>query len=156
MAKSSRRPRAKPGPVDPLARIRRIYLGIIALIALAGLADATYLTAAHMSGLNSICGDSQGCSQVLGSAYASFRGIPTAAFGAGAYFAVFSAATLALFGYRWARSFVVAMVVAMFAVTGWFLYLQAAVLHAFCPFCLLSAGFVFGMAGLLLAYPPHR
>lgn len=155
MAKSMRRQRLATEPRS-LERLRTVYLAIIAVIALAGLSDATYLTAAHLSGLNSVCGESQGCSQVLGSAYASFRGIPTAAFGAIAYFVVFSAATLALFGYRWARYVLVVMVAMMFVATGWFVYLQAAVLHAFCPFCLLSAAFVCCLAGLLLAYPPHR
>lgn len=141
---------------ERLARIRTIFLWIIACVALAGLADATYLTAAHLSGVTSLCGESLGCSEVLGSAYASFRGVPTAAFGMLGYFVAFSAAILALFGYRWARGFLIAVVAIMFAATLWFLYLQAAVLHAFCPFCLLSAAFTFCMAGLVLASPPLR
>lgn len=138
---------------EPLARIRTIFLFLIGFLSLAGVADATYLTAAHLSGLNSLCGDSLGCSQVLGSRYAAIAGIPTAAFGMLGYFLVFSATTLALFGYRGAIWLLNGVVAVMFVGTLWFLYLQAGVLHAFCPFCLLSAGLVFGIAGLLLANP---
>lgn len=139
---------------DGLSRIRLIFYVIAALIALSGLSDATYLTVAHLAGDNSVCGPSQGCAVVLGSAYASIAGIPTAAFGVVGYFTAFSAATLAAFGYRRARTFLIIVVVAMLAATLWLLYLQAFVLHAFCPFCLLSAAFTFCLAGLTLATPP--
>ena len=41
----------------------------------------------------------------------------------------------------------------MFIASLYFLYLQAFVLHAFCPFCLFSAAMTFLLAGLLLAFP---
>ena len=130
-----------------------IFFIIIAVFALAGLADATYLTISHLAGDDSVCGASQPCSIVLGSKYAVTAGIPTAAFGGLAYFAAFSAATLAAFGYARARTFLILIVAVMFAVTLWFLYLQAFVLHAFCPFCLFSAAVTFCLAGLTLALP---
>ena len=135
-------------------RARLIFLIIIAVIALAGLADATYLTVSHLAGDNSVCGASQSCSVVLGSKYAVVAGIPTAAFGVIAYFSVFSGATLAAFGYSRARTFISWTVAAMFVATLWFLYLQAFVLHAFCPFCLFSAAVTFCLAGLTLGSPP--
>ena len=141
---------------DGLERIRLVLNIIIAVIALVGLADATYLTVAHLAGVDSVCGASAPCSVVLGSRYAAVAGIPTAAFGAIAYFAVFSAATLAGFGYTRARVFLMAIVAVMLAATMWFLYLQAFVLHAFCPFCLLSAAVTFCLAGLVLGSPPRR
>ena len=150
------KPKTPKNQTDRLSRIRTIFFWIIACVALAGLVDATYLTAAHLSGVTALCGESLGCSEVLGSAYASFRGIPTAAFGMLGYFVAFSAAILILFGYGWARRFLMIVVALMFIATLWFLYLQAAVLHAFCPFCLLSAAFTFCMAGLVLAAPPAR
>jgi uncharacterized membrane protein len=139
---------------DRLGRIRVILLIVTALIALAGLADATYLTVSHLAGDDSVCGASHGCSTVLGSKYAVIAGIPTAAFGVLAYFGVFSAATLAAFGYVSARKFLTWIVTAMFIATLWFLYLQAFVLHAFCPFCLFSAAVTFCIAGLTLGTPP--
>ena len=139
---------------DRLGRIRIILLVVIAVIALAGLADATYLTVSHMAGDDSVCGASQPCSVVLGSKYAVIAGMPTAGFGVLAYFSVFSAAILAAFGYERARTFLTWLVIAMFVATLWFLYLQAFVLHAFCPFCLFSAAVTFCIAGLTLAGPP--
>ena len=62
-----------------------------------------------------------------------------AALGLGAYFGVFSLATLGAFGRPWARPFFLCLVGVMLCVTCWLLYLQAFVLHAFCDFCLLSA-----------------
>ncbi len=65
--------------------------------------------------------------------------VPLAGLGAAAYFAVFSLATLAAFDRAWARPLFFCLVATMLGVTGWLLYLQAFVLHAFCDFCLLSA-----------------
>src|SRR5262245_6532456 len=78
---------------------------IVAVVALLGLADATFLTVAHLTGDDAVCGSFAGCSAVLGSAYAAIKGVPTAAFGAVAYFTVFSATVLAAFGYTRARGF---------------------------------------------------
>ena len=135
-------------------RVRLIFLIIIAVFALAGLADATYLTVSHLAGDDSVCGASQPCSVVLGSKYAVIAGIPTAAFGVVAYFGAFSTAIVAAFGYARARSFLVALIGVMFLATLWFLYLQAFVLHAFCPFCLFSAAVTFCLAGLMVGSPP--
>ena len=137
-------------------RTKAILYGIMAVISLAGLADATYLTVTHLTGDNLVCGESAGCSAVLGSAYASFAGIPTAGFGVMAYFAAFSLAILATFGYARARVFLILLVTGMFIASLGFLYLQAFVLHAFCPYCLLSAALTFFLAGLLVASPPAR
>jgi uncharacterized membrane protein len=136
------------------ARFQIILSTIAAVISLAGLADATYLTVTHLTGDDLVCGSPGGCSAVLGSVYASVAGIPTAAFGALAYFVAFSSATLAAFGYARARTVFLLVVMAMFGATLWLLYLQAFILHAFCPFCLLSAAFTFLLAGIVVATPP--
>jgi uncharacterized membrane protein len=135
------------------ARSPIIFYWILAIIALLGLADATFLTISHLTGDDSVCGSSTGCSTVLSSAYATIKGIPTAAFGAAAYFTVFSSAILAAFGYTRARGFLAVLVAGMFIASLYFLYLQAFVLHAFCPFCLFSAAMTFLLAGLLVALP---
>ena len=132
-----------------------VLYSIVAVISLVGLADATYLTVTHLTGDDLVCG-SGGCSAVLGSVYASIAGIPTAAFGALAYFAAFSSATLAAFGYARARVFLALVVAGMFAATLGLLYIQAFVLHAFCPFCLLSAALIFLLAGIVVAIPSSR
>ncbi|MGH8163605.1 MAG: vitamin K epoxide reductase family protein [Rhodanobacteraceae bacterium] len=129
---------------------------MLALIALCGLADAIFLTVMHLTGDDAVCGSSAGCSTVLGSTYASVGPIPTAAFGVLAYFVVFSAAVCTAFGYRRAWSVLVVAVAGMFLVTLGLLALQAFVLHAFCPFCLLSAALTFLIAGIVIAAWPVR
>ena len=110
-----------------------------AAISLIGLADSIYLTVEHLSGRSVRCTIVTGCSEVLSSPYASVRGIPLALIGACAYFTVFSLATLAAFGYRWAGKLLTLLVGVMFITTLWLLYLQAFVIKHFCQFCLLSA-----------------
>jgi uncharacterized membrane protein len=136
------------------ARFQIILSTIATIISLAGLADATYLTVTHLTGDDLVCGSPGGCSAVLSSVYASVAGIPTAAFGALAYFVAFSSATLAAFGYARARTLFLLVVMTMFGATLWLLDLQAFILHAFCPFCLLSAAFTFLLAGIVVATPP--
>ena len=72
--------------------------GAAAILALLGLADATYLTVQAFTGENLICGGSGECVRVLASKYARVGGIPVAVFGMLAYFSVFSCAVLAASG----------------------------------------------------------
>ena len=116
-----------------------ILYGLAAAVSLAGLGDSIYLTIEHISGRSVRCTIVAGCSAVLSSPYASFRGVPLALIGAVAYFTVFSLATLAAFGYRLAGKLLVFVIAAMLLVTLWLFYLQAFVIEAFCQFCLLSA-----------------
>ena len=141
--------------IVPTRGARIVYLLLIVL-ALIGLADATFLTVAHLTGDDTVCGSLAGCSVVLGSQYAAIHGIPTASFGALAYFSVFSLSFLVLFGYGWARKLILPLVSLMLLASLYLLYLQAFVLRAFCPFCLLSAALTFFLAGLTLALPPAR
>ena len=108
------------------------------MISLIGLADSIYLTVEHLAGRSVRCTITSGCSEVLSSPYASVRGFPLAGLGAIAYFAVFSLATLAAFGYRSMGNLLTLLVAAMFLTTLWLLYLQAFVIGHFCQFCLLS------------------
>jgi uncharacterized membrane protein len=129
-----------PTPKDPISttRISWIYL-IAALLALVGLGDSIYLTVQHITGESLRCTIISGCSEVLSSPYAQVGPVPLAAVGAAAYFTVFSLATLAAFGYRFAIPFLRIIVALMFLTTLWLLYLQAFVIRHFCQYCLLSA-----------------
>ena len=110
-----------------------------ALLSLVGLADALYLTIEHVTGQSVQCTIISGCSEVLSSSYAAIAGVPLAAIGAAAYFSVFSLATLAAFGHRFAKTLLLPLVAAMFLVSLWLVYLQAFVIREFCQYCLLSA-----------------
>jgi uncharacterized membrane protein len=135
------------------SRGQTIVYSAAALISLAGLAEATYLTAIFLSGETAVCGGSADCFQVLGSSYAKIGPVPVSGLGALAYFGVFTFATFAGFGYARARQFFTWTVTAMFCMTLWLLFVQAFRLHAFCRYCLFSAALVFLLTGLVVARP---
>ena len=139
-----------------VSRFRTILYTVVAIVAVAGLADATYLAVQSLTGETLSCGGSPDCFRVLGSSYAKVGGVPVALLGAFAYFCVFAFATFAAFGYVRARMFLVLTIGAMFLATLWFLYVQAFLLHAYCRYCLFSAALTFLIAGLLIAVPPAQ
>jgi len=139
-----------------LSRFRTILYTTVAIVSLAGLADATYLAVQALTGETLGCGGSPDCFRVLGSSYARLGGIPVALFGTLAYFCVFSFATFAAFGYVRARTFLILTVGAMFLATLWLLYVQAFLLHAYCRYCLFSAAITFLLTGLVIALPPSK
>ena len=110
-----------------------------ALVALLGLVDSIYLTVHHYNATPVPCGAAFDCEMVLTSGYAELAGIPLAAFGAVAYFAAFSLALLTSFGDRRMWKLFGLLVIPMAAFSGWLIYVQAAVIGAFCQFCLISA-----------------
>lgn len=137
-----------------VSRFRTILYTVVAIVAVAGLADATFLSVQALTGETLSCGGSPDCFKVLGSPYAKVGSVPVAMLGAFAYFCVFTFATFAAFGYARARTFLIPTIGAMFLATLWFLYVQAFLLHAYCRYCLLSAAMTFLLAGLLIATPP--
>jgi uncharacterized membrane protein len=139
-----------------VSRFRIILYIAVAIVSLAGLADAAYLTVQALTGETAVCGGSPDCFRVLGSVYAKVGGIPMAAFGMLAYFGVFSFATFAAFGYARARTLLILTIGAIFLATLWLLYVQAFVLHAYCRYCLFSAAITFLLAGLVIALPPSQ
>jgi uncharacterized membrane protein len=139
-----------------VSRFRTILYTIVAIVAVAGLADATYLTVQALTGETLSCGGSPDCFRVLGSSYAKLGGVPVAILGALAYFTVFTFATFAAFGYPRATKFLALIAGAMFLTTLWLLYVQAFLLHAYCRYCLFSAAITFLIVGLLIAVPPSQ
>jgi uncharacterized membrane protein len=148
--------KAKREPQARGTRGRTFLYAFAAVISLAGLLDATYLTVLALTGETATCGGSTGCFEVLGSVYARIAGIPVASFGVLGYFSAFSFAIFTGFGYERTRKLFVLTVWAMFAMTLWLLYVQAFVLHSFCRYCLFSAAITFLLAGLVVATPPPR
>lgn len=123
---------------------------LAAVFALVGLADSVYLTVHHYTGEKVPCSVTGGCETVLSSQYAEMFGIPTAAFGAMAYFLVFSLAILTQYGNRKMWNVLGAVVAVMSAFTLYLVYLQAFVIDAFCQFCLVSAATTLSLFGLFL------
>ena len=122
-----------------------------AIVALIGLADSVYLTVHHYTAEPVPCSLVEGCEQVLTSAYAEIAGIPLAGFGAAAYFGAFSLATLAAFGDRRMWGLFGYQTILMAAFSVYLIYVQAALIGAFCQFCLLSALTSFTLYLLYLA-----
>ena len=139
-----------------VSRFRTILFAFAAIVSVAGLADATYLTVQALTGETLSCGGSPDCFRVLGSSYAKVGGVPVALLGTVAYFSVFAFATFAAFGYARARTFLIPTVGAMFLATLWFLYVQAFLLHAYCRYCLFSAAITFLLTGLVIAVPSSQ
>lgn len=120
--------------------MKRIFPMIAVILALVGLSDSIYLTVHHLTAEPVPCSLVEGCETVLTSAYATIAGIPLAGFGALAYFAAFALALLAAYGNgkAWLVFGLQAAFMALFS--AWLIYVQAFYIHAFCQFCLLSAG----------------
>ena len=110
-----------------------------AIVSLAGIADAAYLTIHHYTAEPVPCSIIEGCEQVLTSPYATIGGVPLAIFGALAYFTAFSLALLTIFGNKITWKLFGVQVVIMAGFSAWLIYVQAALIGAFCQFCLLSA-----------------
>ena len=138
------------GRVRPAGGLRKRLYVVASIVALLGLADGIYLTVEHVTGRTAECIASSGCQDVLSSKYAAIGPVPLAAVGALAYFTAFSAALLSAFGYRKCGAFFALVVGMMFATTLWLLYLQAFVLHAFCDYCLFSAGVTTVLTGIVI------
>lgn len=135
------------------SKATKLYI-VMACLALVGLADSIYLTVQHVTGQSVRCTIVSGCSEVLSSSYASFKGIPLALIGAIAYFTVFSLATLAAFGYQLVGKLLLIVIGLMFLTTLWLIYLQAVVIGQFCQFCLLSAAVTITLT--ILTFLIHR
>ena len=109
------------------------------IVALIGVTDAVYLTVHHYTAEPVPCGAEFDCGAVLSSAYSEIGGVPLALFGAIAYFIAFSLALLTAFGDRRMWKLFGVQITLMAVFSGWLIYVQAALIGAFCQFCLLSA-----------------
>ena len=118
----------------------------IAALALAGSFVALYLTLYKFGVFGELkCGIGS-CETVNTSRWATFLGLPVAAWGLGFYLAALAVALLGA-GDRYADSPAVSrLLVGMSGVgvlfSGWLTYLEAFVIHAYCLWCLISAAIV--------------
>ena len=114
------------------------------LIALAsiGLLDAIYLTWIKLSGAEALCAGVGDCSAVNASRYSEIAGIPIAVFGAAAYLVM-----LLILIYKDRVDFlreIGAMLLVGISLAGvlysaYLTYIELYVIHAICPYCVLSA-----------------
>ena len=114
----------------------------VAVLSLAGLALATYLSVEHVTGGEAACVVSEGCGDVTTSDYAVLLGVPVAFIGVAGYAALFLA-TLAYLGLESPPSSLayalLGLAVLGESLTAYFLYAQAFRIQAYCIYCLASA-----------------
>lgn len=115
----------------------RFWMGLAGFM---GFADASYLTILSYSGRIPPCRIVSGCEEVLTSAYAYVWGVPLSLVGA-----IYYSAILLLLGFylsqptQQVRTTIRFLSWVGIMATGYFLYLQALVLEAWCVYCLISA-----------------
>ena len=115
-----------------------------AMLAVAGVVVAALLTSFHYSAQANerLCSAAGGCGAVNDSTFSAIGPIPVAALGLGAYVAV-----LALLAWAWRGGrlaswvplgvFTVGLIGVLFS--AYLTYLELYVIHALCPWCLMSA-----------------
>ncbi len=119
---------------------------VIATLSLIGFFVALYLWFWKIGFIGSIACGSGGCETVQLSQYAEFLGLPVASYGVGGYLMLFGVSLLGLQP-NWLerREPTVALVILAgigVAFTAYLSYLEAAVIQAWCRWCLASAGII--------------
>lgn len=113
----------------------------VVLLALVGFADAAYLTAEHYLGAVPVCTLTKGCETVLTSRFATVGPVPLAAVGAAYYLVIFVVALMSAPNpSRPTVRFLVSLTGLGFLTSLGLLSIQAFILHAYCLYCLVSAG----------------
>jgi uncharacterized membrane protein len=113
---------------------RRLRL-VAALVALAGVLVAGYLTRAHYGDGSLVCPVGGGCETVQESEYAELAGIPVALLGLVAYSVLLA---LILWDAPLARLAAAALALTGLLFSGFLLVVQAFVIEAFCVWCLAN------------------
>ena len=122
---------------------------LVAGLAAVGVAVAGYLTWTKVTGGSALfCTAVAGCQVVQASRYATFLGIPTAAWGAALYATVGGLALAGLTAGRWLVAFLA--IVAGVAFSSYLTYLELFVIGAACWYCVVSAAVALALLGALL------
>ena len=128
---------------------------IVAALALAGIFISTYLTLYKLGMIGELSCSIGSCETVNTSRWSIFLGLPVAAWGLFFYLDVFGVALLGTTP-RLENEPLVSIVLAAEAgigviFTAWLTYLELAVIHAVCIWCVTSAGIVAGIFLLSVA-----
>lgn len=118
-----------------------------ALLCLAGLGVAGYLTYAHYAGIEPAC-TTGGCERVQSSRYADLGGVPVALLGLIGYASV--GLSLLVRG-ELGRALSAALALAGFGFSAYLTYLELAVIDAICQWCVASAALMTALAVVAVA-----
>jgi uncharacterized membrane protein len=117
----------------------------MALLALAGMGVASLLMWLYYEPTSPFCTGVGGCHTVATSPYAHIGPVPVALVGVLGYGAM---ALLALSRQPWAIGALMALSLGALTYSCYLTYLEVAVIHALCPWCLASQGLVAALAAL--------
>ena len=110
-------------------------------LALLGLAVSIYMTIFKLTDNEKMCIGNGGCSKVNSSVYAEVYGIPVAVFGVGGY-AVIAALLFAENRNKFLKQngmmVIFGLALIGFLFTLYLIYVELALIHALCPFCVTS------------------
>jgi uncharacterized membrane protein len=128
---------------------------VAAALGLVGLLVSLYLWLWKIGALGALaCGDG-GCETVQLSPYAYLLGVPVALLGVIGYLAILVVALAGLqprlAAARWPTDVLLALSAGGVAFSAYLTYLEAAVIHAWCRWCIGSAAIIVGIFGAVLA-----
>jgi len=119
---------------------KRLKQVMVALSVL-GLLVAIYMTIFKLTNNESMCIGSGGCSIVNASGYSAVYGIPVALFGVVGYLSILALLYLETkpgFFQANGSMLLFAVTLAGFLFTVWLVYVEVALIKAYCPFCITS------------------
>ena len=120
---------------------KRLWVALLVL-GLIGLVDSAYLAYIKFANATASCAGIGDCDAVNSSKYAEVAGIPIALLGAGAYLTILVLLFLEKRGDFWREQsplfmFVLTLIGVLYS--AYLTYIELAILHAICPYCVLSA-----------------
>ena len=118
-------------------RLKQIIVGLTVL----GLLVSIYMTIYKLSDNEAMCIGSGGCSVVNASRYSEVQGIPVALVGVGGYLAILAILVLENrpgFFQENGSMLLFALTMVGFLFTVWLVYVEIALIKAYCPFCITS------------------
>jgi uncharacterized membrane protein len=126
----------------------------VAAVAAAAAVIALYLTVTNLFAATALfCERGGGCDVEQSSRWATFFGLPTAAWGMALYAGVVALAMAGFTARRWLGAFVLAVIAVAFS--GYLTWIELGVLRAVCFYCLVVAAAAVALLVLLLARRPH-
>jgi uncharacterized membrane protein len=138
--------------------LRRISIALAVL----GILVSTYMTVFKLTDNQGMCLGDGGCSVVNNSIYSEAYGVPVAAIGMGGYAAILAALLLpgrSTFLEDNAIMLVFGLTLAGFVFTLYLIYVEFALIHALCPFCItsqVSMTILFILSVIRLVREPHN
>jgi uncharacterized membrane protein len=141
MIRSSQSPAIPDSGQAMKSSVQRWAPFVLAGLALAGLGVSAYLTVAHAFNKTIVCGGLGQCDYVNSSEYADVAGIPVAVLGLGLYGSLFLVTAWWLLSGEAETASIVHWGVSLAGAgyAGYLTYVELAVLHAICVWCVVSA-----------------